>query len=239
MNGQTQAEGVERRQERSAGRRALGERERGDRRPASGRCRASSRGRTGSPSTGAAASPTAGTACTRTSRCSHGTSPAKTRPEHDRQHAEHDRSSRCHVTSHSPTAPERAPSSTKTVEKPSTKSSEPRNIRPRRCGRLFARSAPREPGGVGEVARQQRDHARARRTTPARRPKRPGSPAPASPTAAVLREPVSHRRTSARRDVVDDVAADEGRRRTAARPVMLAADPALVVEHHGGRDGLG
>ena len=53
---------------------------------------------------------------------------------------------RSHSISQAPSAPKAPPRITKTTEKPSTKSSEPRNIRPRRVPATpFARSAPDRP----------------------------------------------------------------------------------------------
>ena len=112
------------------------------------------------PSSGAAASPTAGTVWTRTSRCEERHQPGEGQAEQDREHAEHDLELSAPVDQPGADARRTAPpSSTKTTEKPSTNSSEPASIRPRSRRRRREVGAG-QAGGVGEVARQQRDHAR-------------------------------------------------------------------------------
>ena len=100
-------------------------------------------------------------------------------------------------------------------------------------GRAAGEVGAGQPGGVGEVARQQRDHARARRTTPGPATSATGIASTSEPDGAVLLEPVSHRR----------VRPSTRPRRASTRVVRrgqladdAGRDPALGVEHHEARD---
>ena len=180
-----------------------------------GRCTASSRARTGSRAAARRRARPPGTVCIRQSRWSSGTSPAKTSPSRMVSDAEHDGELvRCHVDQPGAERRRRArPRITKTTVKPSTNSTEPSSIRPRRSARRWRgrrrRARWRRRGSPAAAGSRT-----ARRTTPARRSAPPGARAAASRRPPAL-EPLTHRRRS-RRDVLDEVD-QRGRRRQLAR----------------------